>query len=670
MILKKVFLIYLLLSSLSSFSQDKRKGKFGKITSKDFEKTRFELDTSAHAVILADVGVSDFEMPKDEFGINFQRTCRIKIIDKNGFNAATVEIPIYKGSAAEEKLLNVKASAYNLENGQVVETKMDSKDIFTDQPDKNRIIKRFTLPAVKEGTIIEYSYTVSSTYVFNLQPWEFQHSYPCLWSEYFATVPDIFEFIFLRQGYQRLEINDEKKYDSKFFSLRRDPNGAANRTEHLSFTATTTTHHWAAKNVPALKEEAFTTTIGNHITKIEFQLANVRYPDYPVEEILGTWPKLYEKLMKSEEFGFSLDKNNAYLGDVVDGITANLTSDTAKARRIYNYVRQNYKCTARAGIELTKPLKTVFSSHSGNEADLNLLLVAMLRRAKLDAHPVILGTRNYGTTIEKYPLINRFNYTIASVNTSTGTYFMDASLSYLGFGRLDGNCYNGYGRIISPEIPSVNFNADSLIEKKSTYVALTTEKDVFKGHFDQILTYAESCLLRENVKKKGKAEYFKSIAKGFSIKTTLSNTEIEDLNEYEVPVRVSYDFELKPEADGMLYINPMFTEATTSNPFKSEERLYPVEMPYVVDEVYTMNMSIPDGFEVEELPKSAIVKLNENEGIFQYMVQQDFNRIQLRLKLQLTKATFPAEDYNTLRDFFDMVVKKEAEQIVLKPIKQ
>jgi hypothetical protein len=665
-----IFLIYLLLlSSPAAYSQDKSKIKFGKVEPKDFEKTKFELDTSAHAVILADVGISDFEMPRDEFSISFKQACRVKIVDKAGFDAATIEIPIYKDSKAEEKLQDLKASAYNLENGKVVETKMDSKDVFTDKIDKDHIIKRFTLPAVKEGTIIEFSYTVSFPDIFYLRPWQFQHGYPCIWSEYYVTIPDIFQFVFLRQGYQHFEINDEKKYDSKYFNMRYEPNGASGQTEHISFTATTTTHHWAAKNVPALKEESFTTTIRNHISRIEFQLVSEQYPNSPVKDILGSWPKLYESLMKSEDFGFSLDKNNAYLADVVDGLTANLTSDTAKARSIYNYVRQNYLCTHNSGWSLTKPLKSVFAAHNGNVADINLLLVAMLRRAKLDANPVILGTRDYGIIVEKYPIISRFNYTIASVNTSTGTYFLDASVSYLGFGKLDGRCYNGNARIISPAMPTINFDADSLMEKKGTYVMMTAENDVFKGHFEQNLTYMESCYLRENVKHKGKDEYFKPIVKGFNQQASLSNTEMKNLDNYEMPVTVSYDFEMKANADGMLYINPMFTEATPNNPFKSQERFYPVEMPYVVDEVYTMNMSVPDGFEVEELPKSALVKLNETEGVFQYMVQKDFNRIQLRSRLQLSKANFLPEDYNSLRNFFDMIVKKQAEQIVLKKVK-
>jgi hypothetical protein len=384
---------------------------------------------------------------------------------------------------------------------------------------------------------------------------------------------------------------------------------------------------------------------------------------------MSTWPKLYEDLMKDEDFGSGLDKNNGYMGDVVESLTAGITSDTAKARRIYNYVRLNFSCTDHSGLYMDKSLKTTFSSRNGSETDINLLLVAMLRKAKLDANPVILSTRQHGITYSMYPLVNKFNYTVASVNTSTGTYFMDASLFYLGFGRLDSRCYNGHARVMSPDIPAISFDADSLLENKTTYVMLIGDSGVIKGSFEQRPTYFESCRMREKIKEKGKEEFFKPFAKEFSMETTVSNGEIEDLDDNEIPLKIRYDFVMKPEADGILYINPMFSEAQRNNPFKSQERLYPVEMSNTYDEVYTLNMTIPDGYEVDELPKPAIVKFNETDGVFQYLIQKSENQIQLRSRVKLNKATFLPAEYNSLRDFFDMVVKKQSEQIVLKKTK-
>ena len=102
------------------------------------------------------------------------------------------------------------------------------------------------------------------------------------------------------------------------------------------------------------------------------------------------------------------------------------------------------------------------------------------------------------------------------------------------------------------------------------------------------------------------------------------------------------------------------------NPFVSAERLYPVEMPYLTNEVYVLNMEIPEGYMVEELPKSSRVKFNEDEGMFEYLIRKDDKYVQLRCKLSLEKTLYLPEDYQTLREFFSYVVQKESEQIVFK----
>jgi hypothetical protein len=115
-----------------------------------------------------------------------------------------------------------------------------------------------------------------------------------------------------------------------------------------------------------------------------------------------------------------------------------------------------------------------------------------------------------------------------------------------------------------------------------------------------------------------------------------------------------------------MYLNPFFGDAQLENPFKAADRKYPVEMPYTTDRLYLMNLEIPSGYEVEELPKSARVALNGDQGSFEYLIAKQDNVIQLRCRIKLNRAYFPADDYANLRDFYSFVVKKESEQIVLK----
>ena len=110
----------------------------------------------------------------------------------------------------------------------------------------------------------------------------------------------------------------------------------------------------------------------------------------------------------------------------------------------------------------------------------------------------------------------------------------------------------------------------------------------------------------------------------------------------------------------------MMSEAYKENPFKAAERVYPVEMPYGFDETYVLNMDIPAGYVIDEVPKSTKVTFNGDEGFFEYLIAKDDNGLQFRSRIQLKKANFKPEDYATLRDFFAFIVKKQSEQIVFK----
>ena len=130
---------------------------------------------------------------------------------------------------------------------------------------------------------------------------------------------------------------------------------------------------------------------------------------------------------------------------------------------------------------------------------------------------------------------------------------------------------------------------------------------------------------------------------------------------------MEYDFTFShPDENGMIYLNPMFSESLRSNPFKSANRKYPVEMPCVMDVNYTLSMQIPVGYVVEDMPKSTLVKYNDGEGIFQFLIGQQGDMIQLRSRIKLGRANYEPDEYTSLREFFDMIVKKHAEQIVLK----
>ena len=135
----------------------------------------YDKDTSAGAVVLADYGESTITYNQNQgFELRFERLRRIKILNKSDYDWANFVIPVYKTDANDEKLTNLKAATFNLEGGKITETRLTKEGIFNEKATDNWANTRITLPNVKEGSVIDIAYSISSPFLFNFQDWEFQ----------------------------------------------------------------------------------------------------------------------------------------------------------------------------------------------------------------------------------------------------------------------------------------------------------------------------------------------------------------------------------------------------------------------------------------------------------------------------------------------------------------
>lgn len=659
-----LFLVLFLAYNLQA--QEKSKAKFGNVTAADFAAKLYPIDSNAHAVVIADIGSSDIEgNTKGWFSLIYKHYKRVHILNKNGYDIANVSIPLYTDGSDEEELDKIKAVTYNLEGGKVIETKLDAKgSIFKDKINKNLIIKKFTFPNVKEGSIIEFEYTVKSDFLRNLQPWEFQGTYPRLWSEYNLRLPYFFNYVFLMQGYLPYAVNDRKTGSMSYNILASEGTGAS---ERYTIQSSITDYRWVIKEAPAMKEESYTSTIDNYISKIEFQLSEYRQP-LIYKRIMGTWPSLSEDLMKSEYFGEALSKNNGWLKDVVKPLIDGANNNNQKARNIYSWVRDNITTTSSGGVHLDQSLKNVIKTRNGSVPEVNLLLAAMLRYADIAADPVILSTKSHGFIYPLYPLLTRFNYVVCRATVEGKQFFLDATEPRLAFGSLPLKCYNGPARVIDDVCSAIILNPDSLNERSMTTVfIINNEKGKMIGSLQHSPGLYQSLSIRNKINEKGADDYFKEIKKNFGSAIEMSNTKIDSLEKNDETLAISFDFDIEDEKEELIYFNPMFSEGFKDNPFKSAERRYPVEMPYAVDDTYNLQLEVPVGYEVDELPKQLIVKLNEEgDGMFEYRINHSASTISLRSRLMIKRTLFSPEEYDMLREFFSLVVKKHNEQIVFK----
>ena len=143
--------------------------KFGKPSDAELNMTVYAPDPEADAVVLYKSTDVHYDVSSGSFKTVTTVKCRIKILKEDGKEYANVEVPYYEmenANANKEIISGVKATAYNMEGGKVVKTKMENSAIFKERIDPSYMLLKFTVPQVKTGTVIEYQYTSESEFYY------------------------------------------------------------------------------------------------------------------------------------------------------------------------------------------------------------------------------------------------------------------------------------------------------------------------------------------------------------------------------------------------------------------------------------------------------------------------------------------------------------------------
>jgi transglutaminase-like putative cysteine protease len=654
-----------------SYAQ-KAPAKFGNVPIEDLKMTTYAPDSSAAAVVLVDYGESYLKYDQEKgFVLVFERLQRIKILKADGVNFASGKIMTYHNASAEEKVTGLKAITYNLENGRMVETKMKNESVFKEVFDKNRNVINFALPDVKVGSVVDITYTLSSEFLANFQDWEFQSVIPVAWSEYKVRFPEYFYFEKYTQGYVPFQINEHTTGSGQIVLRYKERSGdKVSKTEYheekINFMENR--YRWVAKDVPAFREEPFMASTKDYISKINFELATVKYPNEVPKNYMGTWPDINKLYYESDDFGGEVN-GNKFLKKIVDEITIGMTTSEQKVDAIINYLKSHVEWNGSSRSYSASKLKKVLEEEKkGNCAEINLLLASMLEKAGIVSHPVLISTRDHGLLRDATPNSTQFNYVLCHAMVDGKDILLDATEPLLPNNAIPERCLNGKGMIVAKEgprwIPLVS-------PVKTKTIATASLKLLPDGQVagDLVVerTGYEALRQRKKYILKGESDYLKDflIAKEW----TVSKSNFENVKETKGIFKEKHALEISNHATvagDILYVNPFVLMQKATNPFKMEKREYPVDFGFSNDEVYMVSLEIPDGYVVDELPKSKIFMLPENASKYLYNCKVNGNTIHLTSSFIINKSLFSQVEYPDVREFFNQVVAKQAEQIVLK----
>ena len=654
--------------------------KFGKPEPADFEAKNFLGDSAAGAVVLYDFGNTRFRLNGLSFQLESERTTRIKILKKSGYDVATVEVPLYHQNQDEEKLVGLKGFTYNEVGGKIEKVKLETSKAFTEERTKNVRVRKFTLPNVREGAVIEYSYTVTSDFLFNFQDWTFQREIPTRWSEFKASIPEYFDYKMLMQGYEPLALQTKEQTATQYLATERvevaDGASFSGQTTHTAsrsdaITAQATNYHWAMQNVPALRDEPYMTTLRDYVARINFELAGERMPGQSYHNVSGSWEKINSDLLQNSDFGGQLDRAG-FLEASLKPLVAQYPDPLARAAAVRELVVKAVKYDGTDRAIASGSVKKSYELHRGTSADVNQLLIAALRQVGLAAQPVLLSTRSHGRVSQSFPQLQQFNYVIGMLPLADGKeLLLDATEPLLPCGVLPGRCLSQAGRLITGK------------ETEGRWVSLTPSQS--HNHFQQVkLTVDEQGNLsgqvheerggylgaaaREKLQQLGEKKYVTEMA-GQHPGWELPSYKFSEVGEVGKPLALNYELRqaaATPGAAQELYINPLASFGDGRNPFRHADRTYPVDFGAPTQDVIMVTLTLPPGYSAE-LPKPVTLALPDEGGRYTYAASSPApGTVQLMSRLNLTKPMYGAGEYASLREFYRLALAKQAEALVLK----
>ncbi|MCG8700430.1 MAG: DUF3857 domain-containing protein [Bacteroidales bacterium] len=616
----------------------------------------YPLDKEAEAVILSDKGLVHFEVNDENSGfiMIFERYTRIKILKEKGIKYADFEIPLYGKGHVFEFLREVKGFTYNLENKTIKKTEFDQRNIYEEEYSERFRIKKFTMPNVKIGSVIEIRYSYESPYFINLPDWKFQSRIPTVESEYTARMIPFYEYQFLLQG--RSELDKFNSYKDNF-------------TRHFgAFNYNDMVYEMGLKNIPAFKDESFITTIEDFIIKADFQLVKIHSTNGNDIDVIKDWKTLNKELLEHMYFGRFLNTAKRKAKSICQQEGFAVLPDDERIDKIVEYVKRNFGYTGK-GKFASKNVNDFLKEKIGNGAAINLFLCALLTQEGFDAKPVILSTRDHGKVNYELPFQQFFNYTLVVVFKDGKEILLDATSDLYPNDEIPRMCRNNKGVVVDKkEDRFVNLNQTNMTSSivKEFELNVLTGKDSLNTKSQYTYTGYDGIDARWRYKNEQE-----KLLKRFNDKHITINNDIKTINFHEVeePYVISYNGNSALETiENNILVHPFINEPISYSPFKLAKRTYPVDMEYPFERVFKSTINIPDGYRVNYLPKN--VNYDNSNIYIKYNAETIDNKVLITGMYKFKKSLYPALDYGKLKYYYYDIIKRFNDKVVLEPISE
>lgn len=641
---KSILLNLLLCSTLLAIAQKKESElpAFGKVDKADLEMKECSFDEKAEALVLIDDAQLDYIMGS---GLDMRRRMRIKILSDKGLDWANVHLN-YVSERNQQGITNLEAQTYNLdENGNIVVTKLEKKLIYEKKLNKRRTEKTFTFPGVKVGSVIEYKYKHEG---MGLIDWYFQRSIPVKYSRFKMDFPE------------EIEVN-VTPHTARSYEQKKETSG-----RRLIST-------YSMTDVPAFRDEPFIINEDYYRDRLITKVTAYNIDGRRVNRV-ANWLQVIRALMEDEDFGVQIKKNIPRTADL-DEKLKNITQPYDKMKIIYKYVQSNMQWNEYTGIWALDGVKSAWKDKKGTSGEINLILVNLLKDARVNAHPVLVSTHENGIVNSldagtfDYPGYNQFDKVMAFVEIDGNEYVLDASQKETPVHLIPEEILQTQGLVIE-KIETFEWGWKSLTNKNlSKNLILVNGKIDESGKMNgeaTITSYDYARLSRLPVVKKGKEKFIETYVSA-NQGMLVDDVSFGNLDSDSLPLVQTIKFNQPLNSSGdYSYFSSNILSGLEKNPFVADQRFSDVF--FGTNQSYTIlgNFTVPEGFEFDALPKNIKMIMPDTSIVMSRVAQLSNGILMTKIQVDFKRPFYGAAEYAEFQEFYKRLFELINEQFVVR----
>lgn len=642
--MKKIFFaLCFSVSTVIVYAQKHEFLKMPKFDIEDLKKTKSEIDEKAPAETL----YRSIHYHIDNSTGNYIKKVkyRVKIYDKDkAEDWMNLEISLYDNNQGSRETLNsIKAYVYNLEDGKIAETKVDKSSKFKSKENKYYMINKFAFPNIKNGSVIEFQYEITSPFSYEIPLTYIETDTPSEYTEYVFESP-------VNMSYN---IDFRGSLAPKYKKV----------AEENTYGAQYKTYRFAYENLKSFKKEKFVKNNDNYRTQIRAELHSTFFNNN-LKTYTSTWEDIRKKLWDDDEFGNQY-KRERLVKEIIPKSISDEKDQHKKANLLFDFVKNSYTWNERNGFRTDNGIKDLIKNKTGNTADLNLFLLNALRSEGIKAYPILISTIGNGFVNLTFPNLGNFNYVIACAEIDKKIYLYDATSKQAKEDILPARVWNSNGLLLRDDKAELI----SLTNIKESYNSHTVKAKINPdGSVSGVYQDQDEGMGALNAKERfdeNQDKYKKEYKDVFSVDFDNINSRVLDGGEF----RSTMSFTSNNMIDNLgkrKIINPLLFLHQTKNDFdQEEERKYMIDFISPISKTKVVEIEIPEGYDVADLPKSKKIVTEDKEISYSYTVERKDNRIITVSEYKIASADYPKEYYPAFKQIWKVMSDSESQVMSL-----